>query len=160
MTDIYKSPESEVEIEVNEEAVVRPKPVFIIGLIFIVLAIIDFAFSAKNGFIHTIIKYDAFGTEIGTGVKVDLLWLFLYGIGSGVMRGGRFARAMAAISGTIALIIPGALIIYYLYFSSSKEYFNSKKCPDCGDTSYTNSGYKFDAIDCKKCTRPIEFKNA
>ncbi len=160
MVDIYKPPESDLGEEASNNTIVRPKSVFVIGILFIGLAILDFGFSVNSGFVYKTIKYDASGSIIGTGIKVELLWIILYLIGSGLMRGGKLARVIASISGIIALVIPGGIIIYYLYFSDAKNYFNSKKCPDCGDTSYTNHGYRFASINCKKCKKPLDLKNA
>lgn len=160
MNEIYNPPNSKLETKIPHKLIVRPRSVTVIATIFLVLAVIDFIFSVKSGFIYKTHSYNASGTAISSGFKIELLWLILYGVGAGLMRGGKFARVIACIFGIFSLIIPGAIFIYYLYLSPAKEYFNVKSCEKCGDTKYINNGYLFKGIRCKNCSKTLDFKSA
>ncbi|SFP02616.1 hypothetical protein [Enterovibrio norvegicus] len=134
---------------------IRPKYVVIIGYLFVFLSLVDVLYSLYYGFITETVKLDSLGNKIGGGFSFNLLWLVLYGIGAGVMRGGRFARLMACISGLLAFVVPGIILIYFLYFTDSKYYFSNKQCSKCGDTKYLNDGFPFKGILCKKCGSEI-----
>jgi hypothetical protein len=138
----------------------RPKPVFIIAMIFIVLAAIDLGYLLSTSLIQQTIKFNMSGEVIGSGFKLDLFWVALYAIGAGIMRGGKFARIVACILGVIAFILPGIVLIYYLFFTESKTYFENKSCEKCGPTKYANEGLMFKRMSCKICGENIELENA
>ena len=133
------------------DLVVRPGSVTIIGFLFIVLGALDLIFRIKNGFLDQTATYGNDGSYIGSGVRFQLLWLVLYAIGAGILRRGKFARFMGSVVGVIAGIIPGVIIIYLLYFSSAKEYFNRKECPKCHNEKWKNMGLTFSKQKCKNC---------
>ena len=160
MNEIYNPPNSKLETKKPNRLIIRSRAVTVIATIFLILAVIDFIFSVKLGFVYETHTYNASGAEISNGYKIEILWLALYGIGAGLMRGGKFARVIACVFGIFSLIIPGIIFIYYLYFSKAKDYFNIKSCEKCGDTKYINNGYLFKSISCKNCSTVFEFKSA
>jgi len=160
MNDIYSTPDSNLDKTEKNIIVIRPRSVTVIAGIFIVVAIIDFIFSIQTGLIYKTHTIDNTGAEISDGYKIELLWLIFYGVGAGLMRGGKFARAIACVFGVIALIVPGIVFIYYLYNTPAKNYFNNKKCERCGDTKYINNSYLFKGISCRKCSKTLDFKSA
>jgi hypothetical protein len=130
--------------------------VAVIATLFFMLGAIDLVLSLNSGFVYKTVGSDSGGAVTRSTYSINLLWLILYAIGAGLMRGGKFARIVACIFGIIALIVPGAIFIYYLYFSKAKNYFNNKICPQCGETSYLNSGYLFKGIHCRQCSKNIK----
>ena len=125
-------------------------------LLYFILGLIDLVLSLKSGFVYETVSFDSSGAVIRNSTGVNLGWLILYAIGAGLMRGGKFARVVACAAGIIALIVPGAIFIYYLYFTEAKNYFNNKNCTMCGETSYLNSGYLFKGIHCRQCNKNIK----
>jgi len=160
MNSIFEPPNSNLEIDDIDTKITRPRSVTVIAFIFIAIAFIDFIFSVRLGLVYKTHTYDASGAIISTGYKAEILWLLFYGIGAGLMRGGKFARAMACLFGILALILPGLLLIYYLYNTKAKDFFNIKRCDSCGDTSYINKGFVFKGISCKKCSKSLKFESA
>ena len=158
MSNNYQPPSSNLEEHSTNSQILRPRSVTIIAIIFLLLALIDFIFSVQTGIIYKTHSYDNTGAIISTGYKAELLWLILYAIGAGLMRGGKFARAMACLSGLILLIIPGIIFIYYLYNTDAKSYFDIKTCSRCGDTRYINNSFFFKGISCRKCSKTLDFK--
>ncbi len=162
MNEIYSPPESDLtkQESVNKIEINRPRAVTAIAVIFLILAIVDLIYRICSGFLTETIKFDTSGNQIGTGVRFQILWLVFYGVGAGLMRRGQFARGFASFLGLVALVIPGALIIYYLYFSPAKEYFNTKRCPECGGEKWKNVGFGYRKQACKKCNHEIKVKFA
>jgi hypothetical protein len=160
MSDIYKTPESQLDVSDDKVVAQRPKSVVIISAVFFFLAMLDFGFSINSGFIHQTQQFDTAGNITGSSFKVELLWLAMYGIGAGLMRGGKFARVIACFVGVILLIIPGVFLIYFLFFTDAKNYFEHKNCGKCGNTTYLNKGFPFKGISCKRCKNKIELQNS
>jgi len=159
MNDIYSPPASNLNVEIATSVAIRPLAVTVIAYIFIVLGAIDLVFTLKNGIIYAISKFSEDGNLVSKGFRLELLWLALYGIGAGLMRRGRFARVMACVVGIAALIIPGVVFIYILYFSNSKEYFSKKTCAKCSEEKWLNIGYLYKNQSCKKCKNQVEVEN-
>ncbi len=161
MNDIYSSPASNLnlDVKIDPSVAIRPLAVTIIAYIFIVLGAIDLFFTLKNGIVYAISKFSADGNLMSKGVRLELLWLALYGIGAGLMRRGKFARVMACVIGTIALIIPGVVLIYILYFSNSKKYFLKKACAKCCEEKWLNIGYLYKKQSCKNCNHQVMVEN-
>jgi len=159
MSSVYTPPTSQVEIEHKTDpgTVIRPLAVTVVGWIFIALAFIDLYFRFKNGFFEASNIPSPDGA-ISTS-SVQLLWLLLYGIGAGLMRRGKFARAMACLFGLIALLIPGLTLIYLFYFSKAKNYFDSKECPKCYNHKWKNIQIAYRKQQCKVCGWSVVVKN-
>lgn len=160
MSDIYSPPNANLDITEKNKIIIRPRSVTIIASIFLLTAVIDFILSVKAGLVYRTYSIDATGAEIASGYKVEMLWLILYAIGAGLMRGGKFARSVACIFGFFALLVPGAIFIYYLYNTEAKQYFNNKTCDRCGDTKYINNSYIFNGVSCRQCSKTLDFKSA
>ena len=160
MDNAYKAPESSLESEkqIDPHILIRPLSVTIIAYIFIVLGAIDLLFTIKKGFIYATGGEDAFGNNV-SGFRVEVLWLILYGIGAGLMRRGKFARAMACFIGLIMFIAPGLIFIYLFYFSQAKEYFNDKSCPGCNTQKWLNKGIGYKKQHCRQCGWEVSIKN-
>lgn len=156
MDDILKYPKVQLDNSPEVNGIIRPKSVVVIATLFFILGVIDLALSLKSGLIYETDSFDSNGAVIRTTYYVNLVWLILYAIGAGLMRGGKFARVVVCVLGIIALIVPGAIFIYYLYFTEAKNYFNNKICTKCGETSYLNSGYLFKGIHCRQCNKNIK----
>lgn len=156
MSDIDNPASAEKENTCEEIGVVRPNSVVAIAGIFFVLAVIDFCLNLKSTYVYLV--SDTLAAE-NLGFQFSLFWLILYPISAGLMRGGEFARVVASIFGVLALLIPGAVIIYFLFYTEAKNYFSNKRCTECGDTKYLNDGFLFKGINCKKCGDPIDLSN-
>lgn len=160
MSNVYESPSSNLETIIENKVINRPRVVTVIAIIFLLMALIDFVLSVRLGLAYETYSFDENGNAISNGYKVELLWLIFYGIGAGLMRGGKFARFMACLFGTLALVFPGIVLIYYLYNTKAKEYFSIKLCDRCGDTSYINNSYTFNGVSCRKCSKTLDFESA
>ena len=158
MKSVYTPPNSPLEFEKTEDPhkLVRPLAVTIIAFIFIFLGMVDLLFSLKKGLIY--LSSSGSDTQNSTGIRIELLWLLLYGIGAGLMRRGKFARAMACVFGILMLILPGLILIYFLYFSPAKDYFNNKDCPSCQHQKWKNLSINFRKQKCKKCGHEVSLQ--
>jgi hypothetical protein len=138
----------------------RPKPVYIIAITYIALAVIYLGYLLITGIVYKTTKFNMSGEVIGSGLKIDVFWIMFYAIGAGVMRGGKFARIVACVIGLIAFVVPGIVFIYYLFFTEAKIFFENKSCGKCGPTKYVNKGALFRRLACKGCGANVELKNA
>lgn len=161
MNDIYTPPSAELNDNTPQSAnhIKRPRAVTVIAWLFIALAALDFIYRIQSGFMTQSVKYDETGNIIGNSHQFQILWLIFYGIGAGLMRRGKFARGFACFIGTLALIIPGAIFIYYLYFSNAKDYFNLKECPNCFNQKWKNADILFRKQQCKTCGHEVSVKS-
>lgn len=160
MTDVYQAPQSDLTLNPIQSYAVRPLCVVVIAALFFIFAIYDLFDVINSEFITTTKKVDAEGNVVHRGFQANLGWLASYAVGAGLMRGGRFARGVACFFGVLALIIPGAVFIYFLYFSEAKHYFNKKHCSNCGETKYANIHFPFKGIRCRQCGTEIELRKA
>ena len=161
MKDIYTPPGAELNTDSgsDQKIVARPIAIMIIAYLFIILALADFVYRIATGFITTTVNIDMFGGGAKKNYQFQILWLILYAVGMGLMRRGKFARVAACFMGILALIIPGLIFIYIMYFSSANEYFDKKECPKCNGLKWKNIGLLYKRQRCGSCGLEVDVKN-
>ena len=128
----------------------RPKVILAISALFFLLAAINLVGLFINGFVVVSETVTSSGAE-GTKFRIEILWLLLFLVGAGLLRRGRFARAMACVLGLLALVVPGLVLIYLLYFSKARYYFDKKDCSKCGSEKWANDEFPYQALRCRDC---------
>ena len=143
MDNPYQTPKSELEQSLQQR-IRRPVAVSIIASIFFVTGLLLFISSLQNGLL-------IFSQHANfTAYRLELAWLFMLLVATGLLRGGRLARGVATMVGLLLFILPGLLMIYLFYISHRKAFFY-KSCSRCGNSKFRNSGYNYRHIKCRSC---------